>query len=89
MFTTVLPGSATLTPGDSVTFTFGIRNPGTVVSEATTIRAMWSSNPIVSGRDAELRCWSFSSLVPSQDRTFPLTRIEASGERRCKEPKPK
>ncbi len=73
VFTTVSPASATLTPGDSVTFTFGIRNRGTVVSGATTIRAMRSSNPIVSARDTELRSWSFSSLAPSQDRTLPLT----------------
>ena len=79
VFTTVSPASATLTPGDSVTFTFGIRNRGTVGSGATTIRAMRSSNPIVSARDTELRSWSFSSLAPSQDRTFPLTISVSAG----------
>ena len=72
-FTGVSPGFATRPPGASVTFTFGIRNRGTVVSEATTIRAMRSPNPFISTRDTELRSWSFSSLAPSQDHRFQLT----------------
>lgn len=72
-FTAVSPVAAMLTPGDSATFTFGIRNQGTGVSEATTIRAMRSPNPIISVRDDELRSWSFPSLAPSRDHTFPIT----------------
>lgn len=72
-FTAVSPASATLTPGDSATFTFGVRNQGTGVSGPTTIRAMRSPNPIMSGRDQELRSWSFPSLAPSQDHAFPVT----------------
>lgn len=72
-FTAVAPTAATLTPGDSATFTFAIRNQGTAASEATTIRAVRSSNPIISVRDDELRSWSFPSLAPSRDHTFPIT----------------
>lgn len=72
-FTAVSPPAATLTTGDSATFTFGIRNQGTGVSEATTIRAMRSPNPIISTRDDELRSWSFPSLAPSRDHMFPIT----------------
>ena len=72
-FTAVAPAAATLTPDDSATFTFGIRNQGTGVSEATTIRAVRSPNPIISVRDDELRSWSFPSLAPSRDHTFPVT----------------
>ena len=72
-FAGVLPASATLTPGSSVTFAFRIRNQGTLASSATTIRAMRSPNPIVSTRDTELKSYSLSSLAASQDLTFPLT----------------
>ena len=72
-FAGVSPASATLTPGRSVTFTFRIRNQGTLASSATTIRAMRSPNPIVSTRDTELESYSLSSLAASQDLTFPLT----------------
>ncbi len=72
-FTAVSPVAAVLPPGDSATFKFGIRNQGTGVSEATTIRAMRSPNPIISVRDDELRSWSFPSLAPSQDHMFPIT----------------
>ena len=72
-FAGVSPASATLTPGSSVTFAFRIRNQGTLASSATTIRAMRSPNPIVSTRDTELESYSLSSLVASQDLTFPLT----------------
>ena len=72
-FTAVAPAAATLTPDDSATFTFGIRNQGTGVSEATTIRAVRSPNPIISVRDDELRSWSFPSLAPSRDHTVPVT----------------
>ena len=72
-FTSVAPAAAMLTPGDSATFTFGIRNQGTGASEATTIRAVRSPNPIISVRDDELRSWSFPSLAPSGDHTFPVT----------------
>ena len=69
----VSPGSATLAPGDEVTFTFRIRNKGTLASGATTIRAMRSPNPIISTRDTELRSYVLSSLAPSGERTFELT----------------
>ena len=72
-FAGVLPASATLTPGSSVTFAFRIRNQGTLASSATTIRAMRSPNPIVSTRDTEFESYSLSSLAASQDLTFPLT----------------
>ena len=72
-FTDLSPASATLTPGDAVTFTFRVRNQGTVASGATTIRAMRSVNPTVSPRDTELESYSLSSLAPSLDRPFPLT----------------
>ena len=72
-FTGVLPASATLTPGDSVTFTFRIRNRGAVASSATTIRTMRSANPTISPRDTELESYSLSPLGPSQDRPFPVT----------------
>ena len=72
-FTSVSPAAATVAPGDSATFTFGIRNQGTGESEATTIRAMRSPNPIISVRDDELRSDSLPPLAPSQDHTFPLT----------------
>ena len=72
-FTSVVPAAAMLTPGDSATFTFGIRNQGTGASEATTIRAVRSPNPIISVRDDELRSWSFPSLAPSGDHTLPVT----------------
>ena len=78
-FAGVLPASATLTPGSSVTFAFRIRNQGTLASSTTTIRAMRSPNPIVSTRDTELKSYSLSSLAASQDLTFPLTiSVEAS-----------
>ena len=77
-FTAVSPAAATLTPGDSATFTFGIRNQGTGTSEATTIRAMRSPNPIISVRDTELRSDPLPPLAPSQDYTFLLT-ISADG----------
>ncbi|WP_419938222.1 CARDB domain-containing protein [Candidatus Palauibacter sp.] len=73
VFTDASPASVTLTPGESVTFTFRIRNRGTVASGATTIRAMRSVNPTISRRDTELESYSLSSLAPSQDRPFPLT----------------
>lgn len=72
-FTAVSPAAATLAPGDSATFTFAVRNQGTGVSEATTIRAVRSPNPIISVGDDELRSWSFPSLAPSLDHTFPIT----------------
>ena len=72
-FTAVSPATAMLAPGDSATFTFGIRNQGTGVSGATTIRAMRSANPIISVRDDELRSWSLPPLDPLQDHTFPIT----------------
>ncbi len=72
-FTGVSPASATLTPGDSATFTFRIRNQGTIASTATTIRAMRSANPTISPRDTELESYSLSSLAPAQDRSFPVT----------------
>ena len=72
-FTGVSPASTTLTPGDSVTFTFRIRNQGTVASSATTIRVMRSANPTISPRDTELESYSLSPLGPSQDRPFPVT----------------
>lgn len=71
-FTAVSPVAATLTPGDSTTLTFGIRNQGSDVSEATTIRAMRSTNPTISIRDTELRSDPFPPLAPSQDYTFLL-----------------
>lgn len=72
-FTAVAPAAATLSPDDSATFTFGVRNQGTGASEATTIRAVRSPNPIISVHDDELRAWSFPSLAPSRDHTFPVT----------------
>lgn len=71
--TGVSPASTTLTPGDSVTFTFRIRNQGTVASSATTIRVMRSTNPTISRRDTELESYSLSPLGPSQDRPLPVT----------------
>ena len=71
-FVGVSPGSATGTPGDAVTFTFHIRNKGTVASGATTIRAMRSRNPTISTRDTELRSYSLSSLAPSREHAFDL-----------------
>ena len=73
VFMDVSPGSATLAPGDEVTFTFRVRNKGTLASGATTIRAMRSPNPIISTRDTELRSYVLSSLAPSGERTFELT----------------
>ena len=72
-FTGVSPASATLAPGKLVTFMFTIRNQGTIVSGATTIRAMRSSNPIISGRDTEIGTYSFAPLGARQERAFPLT----------------
>lgn len=72
-FTAVAPAAAALTPGDSATFTFGVRNQGARVSEETTVHALRSPNPIISVHDDELRSWSFPSLAPSQDHTFPIT----------------
>ena len=72
-FTDVSPVAATLTPGDSVTFTFRIRNRGTVAAGATTVRAMRSANPTISPSDTELESYSLSSLSPAQDRPFPVT----------------
>ena len=72
-FTAVAPAAAMLTPGDSATFAFGVRNQGTGASEATTIRAVRSPNPIISIHDDELRAWSFPSLAPARDHTFPVT----------------
>ena len=72
-FTGVSPTSATLLPGESVMFTFDIRNRGTVASVATTIRAVRSTNPTVSPRDTELVSFSLSSLAPSQTHRFLVT----------------
>ncbi|MYJ39781.1 MAG: hypothetical protein F4068_13350 [Gemmatimonadetes bacterium] len=72
-FTGVSPASAILVPGKSVTFKFTIRNQGTIVSGATTIRAMRSPNPIISGRDSEIGAYSFAPLGARQERAFPLT----------------
>ncbi|MCY3603572.1 MAG: hypothetical protein OXH12_10895, partial [Chloroflexi bacterium] len=72
-FTEVSPTSATLVPGRSATFTFGIRNQGTAPSAATTIRAMRSPNPIISGRDTEIGTYSFAPLGARRERAFPLT----------------
>lgn len=73
VFTGVSPASVTLTPGESVTFTFRVRNRGTVASGATTIRAMRSANPTISPRDTELESYSLPALAPAQDRSFPVT----------------
>ena len=70
VFTGVSPEFATLSPGDSATFTFHIRNQGRASAEATTIRGMRSTNPIISLRDAELSSHSFPQLAPHQVRTF-------------------
>ena len=72
-FTGVSPASATLAPGRSATFTFAIRNQGTIVSGATTIRAMRSPNPIISGRDTEIGAYPLAALGAKQERAFPLT----------------
>ena len=72
-FAGVTPVSATLRPGAAVTFTFWIRNQGTVATGATTIRAMRSTNQTISPRDTELGSYSLSPLGAAQDRTFPLT----------------
>ncbi|MCZ0934974.1 MAG: Ig-like domain-containing protein [Gemmatimonadetes bacterium] len=72
-FTGVSPVSATLTPGDSVTFTFHLRNRGTIASDATAVRAMRSVNPTISARDSELESYSMASLAPSQETSFPIT----------------
>ena len=72
-FAGVSPASSTLTPGDSVTFTFRIHNQGTVAASATTIRTMRSANPTISPRDTELESYSLSSLAPAQHRSFPVT----------------
>lgn len=71
-FTDVSPASATLSPGDSVTLTFHIRNQGLRASGSTVIRAMRSTNPTISPRDAELESYSLPSLAPSQEHAFPL-----------------
>ena len=73
VFTGVSPPSITLGPGESATFSFLVRNQGTVASAATTVRAMRSSNPIISVRDAEIRSYSLPPLAPSQDRLFRVT----------------
>ncbi len=72
-FTKVAPVSATRAPGESATFTFHVRNQGTIASGATRIRAMRSPNPIISGRDTEIRSYSLASLRAKQERAFPLT----------------
>lgn len=72
-FTAVSPLATSLSPGDSATFTFQIRNQGAASSGSTTIRAMRSTNPVISVRDAELSAHSFTPLAPRQDRSFQLT----------------
>ena len=72
-FTGLAPVSATLKPGESATFTFHVRNQGTVASGATRIRAMRSPNPIISARDTEIGSYSFASLRAKEERAFPLT----------------
>ncbi len=72
-FTGVSPPFVTLSPGDSATFSFRIRNQGPIAADATTVRAMRSSNPIISVRDAEIRTYSLPPLAPSQDRLFRVT----------------
>ncbi len=72
-FTEVVPVSATLTPGESATFTFHVRNQGTVASGATRIRAMRSPNPIISAHDTEIESYSFAPLRAKEERAFPLT----------------
>ncbi|MYA12630.1 MAG: hypothetical protein F4Z32_14345 [Gemmatimonadetes bacterium] len=72
-FTGVSPVSAKLAPGRSATFTFGIRNQGTAPSAATTIRAMRSPNPIISGRDTEIGAYALAPLGANEQRAFPLT----------------
>ena len=72
-FMGVSPRFATVALGDTVTFTFHIRNKGTVASGATTIRAMRSRNSTISTRDTELRSYSLSSVAPSRERAFELT----------------
>lgn len=72
-FAGVAPASATLRPGDAATFTFQVRNQGTVASGATVIRAIRSTNPTISPRDTELQSYSLSPLAPSEGHAFPLT----------------
>lgn len=72
-FAGVTPASATLRPGDAATFTFQVRNQGTVASGATVIRAIRSTNPTISRRDTELQSYSLSPLAPSEGHAFPLT----------------
>ncbi len=71
--TEVAPVSATLTPGESMTFTFHVRNQGTIASAETRIRAMRSPNPIISARDTEIGSYSFAPLGAKEERAFPLT----------------
>ena len=73
VFAGVSPPSATLGPGQSATFSFVVRNRGTVATAATTIRALRSSNAVISSRDAELRSYALPPLNPSQDRPFQVT----------------
>ena len=72
-FAGVTPASATLKPGDAATFTFQVRNQGTVASGATVIRAIRSTNPTISPRDTELQSYSLSPLAPAEGHAFPLT----------------
>ncbi len=73
VFAGVSPPSATLGPGQSATFSFLVRNQGTVASAATTVRALRSPNAVISSRDAELRSYALPPLAPSQDRLFRVT----------------
>ncbi len=72
-FTDTSPPSATRAPGESATFTFHVRNQGTVVSGATRIRAKRSPNPIISARDTEIASYSFAPLGAKEERAFPVT----------------
>ena len=72
-FTDVSPATATVAPGQSVTFTFRVRNQGTESSAATTIRAMRSTNPSISTFDTEIASFPFASLNADHERAFPLT----------------
>lgn len=77
-FKEVSPASATLAPGESVTFTFQVRNRGTIASGATRIRAVRSPNSIISARDTEIGSYSFGPLGANEERAFPLTiRVDA------------
>ncbi len=72
VFTEVSPATATRRPGSAVTFTFAVRNQGTIVSGATRIRAMRSPNSIISGRDTEIGSYSFAALGAQEERPVPV-----------------